>query len=72
MAILSRLLQVLELLEQAREFAQSLTTRQSLALVACLLSYEVLLLGGCDSPSAAVLASAIALALHCGLHHPDL
>lgn len=71
MAILNQLLKVLQLLEQLQEFAQSFTTRQSLALAVCLFSYTVLLFGGCNSPSAVVLASAIALALHCGLYHPE-
>ncbi|MEL6382343.1 MAG: hypothetical protein AAFQ89_07705 [Cyanobacteria bacterium J06626_18] len=70
MAILNRLLRFLELLEHITEFTDFLTTPTGGALLACLLSYAGLLLAGCDSPSAAILASATALTLHCGLNRP--
>lgn len=70
MAILHRFLQLLEFLEQTTQFIEFLTTPVGMAASACLVSYQVLLLLQCDSPSAAVLASAIALTLHCGFNRP--
>lgn len=70
MAILNRFLRLLELLEQATDFAASLTTPPGIAVTVCLFSYQALLLAGCDSPSAAILASAVALTLHCGVNRP--
>lgn len=70
MAILNRFLRLLELLEQLTDCAEFLTTPSGLAVVACLLSYEALLLAGCDGPSAAILASTAALTLHCGFNRP--
>ena len=71
MAILNRFLRLLKLLEQAADFADWLTVPTGLTAIAALLSYQSLLLIGCDAPSAALLASATALTLHCGLNHPD-
>lgn len=71
MAILNRFLRVLELLEQAAELANWLTGTVELAAISALLSYGSLLLVGCEAPSAAILASTLALTLHCGLNHPD-
>jgi hypothetical protein len=71
MAILNRLLRLLKLLEQMVEFADYLTTPVGITLVFCLLSYQSLLLLQCDAPSAALLASVVALTLHCTLNRPD-
>ncbi len=71
MAILNQLLRLLELLEQATAFAQFLTTPAGMAVGACLLSYQALLLAGCEGVSAAILASAVALTLHCGFNRPQ-
>ncbi|PSN16345.1 hypothetical protein C7271_20305 [filamentous cyanobacterium CCP5] len=71
MAILNRFLRLLELLEQTSQLMEELTTPMGLALGICLFSYQALWIGGCDSSSAAILASAIALALHCGLCNPE-
>lgn len=70
MAILNRFLRLLELLEQLTDLTDFLTTPAGIALLTCLFSYQVLLLADCDSPSAAILASAAALTLHCGLNRP--
>ncbi|MEM9003033.1 MAG: hypothetical protein AAGE59_05825 [Cyanobacteria bacterium P01_F01_bin.86] len=70
MAILNRLLRLLELLEQLTDFAEFLTTPAGIAVFACLASYQALLMAGCDVASAAILASATALTLHCGLNRP--
>lgn len=70
MAILNRFLRLLELLEHAIDCADFLTTPPGRAMMACLLSYQALLLAGCDGPTAAILASAVALTLHCGLNNP--
>ena len=70
MAILNRLLRLLELLECIADFAEYLTTPVGIALFVCLVSYQSLLLARCDGPSAAVLASATALTVHCGLNRP--
>lgn len=71
MALLNRFLRLLELLEQTAELGEFLTTPAGLALIICWLSYQGLVLTGCDAPSAAVLASTAALTLHCGLNRPE-
>ncbi|MBE7384320.1 MAG: hypothetical protein F6J95_023260 [Leptolyngbya sp. SIO1E4] len=70
MALLNRFLRLLELLEQATDVVEFLTTPAGIAIATCLLSYQALLVIGCDGPSAAILASATALTLHCGLNRP--
>ncbi len=74
MAILHRFLRLLEFLEYVADvadtMAESLTFPAGVALAVCLLSYQSLLLAGCDSLSSMVLASAVALTLHCGLNRP--
>ena len=70
MAILNRLLRLLELLEHLIDVAEYLTTPAGVSLAVCLVSYQALMLAGCDGPSAAVLASATALTVHCGLNRP--
>ncbi|MGF1512861.1 MAG: hypothetical protein ACFB5Z_04080 [Elainellaceae cyanobacterium] len=75
MAILHRFLLLLEFLDRlidiAEASADSLTAPVATAAAACLLSYQALLLAGCDVLSSAVLSSAIALALNCGFNHPN-
>ncbi len=71
MAILNRLLRLLELLEQSADFADFLTKPIGLTLMACLFSYQALLLSGCGVPDAALLASVAALALHCVINRPE-
>ncbi|MGF1534861.1 MAG: hypothetical protein ACFB4J_00055 [Elainellaceae cyanobacterium] len=74
MAILHQFLLLLEFLDQVVEVADasmdSLTIPAGVALVTCFVSYQAMLIGGCDALSSSVLASAIALTLHCGLNRP--
>ncbi|MGB3615344.1 MAG: hypothetical protein WBA10_16240 [Elainellaceae cyanobacterium] len=75
MALLNRFLQLLEFLEQAMDtvdsFLDRLTVPAGVSLMTCLLSYEALAHTGCDRLSSSILASAIALTLHCGLNRPN-
>ncbi|MEO1094158.1 MAG: hypothetical protein AAFX01_04585 [Cyanobacteria bacterium J06638_28] len=71
MAILNRLLRLLELLEHISDFTEFLLTSTGLAVVICLVSYQALMLAGCDAASAAVLASVVALALQSAYNQPD-
>lgn len=71
MAILNRLLRLLELLEQISDFTDLLLTPTGVAVVICLVSYQALMLAGCDVVSASTLASVVALALHSAYTHPD-
>lgn len=70
MAILKQFLRLLELLEKVAEFVHFLTTEIGLTICFCLLCYVGLLLVQCDPPTASILASTIALTLHCTLHRP--
>ncbi|MGF1538594.1 MAG: hypothetical protein ACFB4J_19200 [Elainellaceae cyanobacterium] len=74
MAILHRFLLLLEFLDQVVDVADasidSLTIPAGVALVTCFVSYQAMLISGCDALSSSVLASAIALPLHCGLNRP--
>jgi hypothetical protein len=71
MALLNRLLKLLELLEYLSEGIMILTTPPGIALGCCLWCYLALLLAGCDTPTASILASAAALTLHSVLTRPD-
>ena len=71
MAILNRFLRLLERLEAAADAAEFLASPVGLASIFCLLSYQVFLLVGCDVPTAAILASATGLTLHCTFNHPE-
>jgi len=71
MAILSRLLYVLKCLETLVEFGDFLTSAIGVVLIVCLLSDQALLLAGCDVTTAAILASAVAMTLHCTLTRPN-
>lgn len=71
MAILSRFLRLLKLLEDLAEFGAFLTTPAGTTLVFCWLSYQALALMGCDATSAVVLASTAALTLHCTMNRPN-
>jgi hypothetical protein len=70
MVILSRLLKLLNFLEQVVAFTEFLETPTALPVLACLLSYQGLLLIHCDAASAAVLASTATLTLHCVINCP--
>lgn len=69
MAILNRFLRLLTVIEQIAEATDHLAAPTGIAGL-CALSYEILLIAGCDAPTAAVLASAAALTVHCGCHRP--
>ena len=71
MAILSRLLYVLKCLETLVDFGDFLTGSIGVVLVVGLLSNQALLLAGCDVTTAAILASAIAMTVHCTLTRPN-
>lgn len=71
MAILSRFLHLLKLLEELVEFAEFLTTGTGATAVFCLLSYQAFALMGCDVAASAILASAAALTLHCTVNRPN-
>jgi hypothetical protein len=71
MAILNRLLYILKFLETLAEFGDFLLSSVGIVLVVCLLSDQALLFAGCDVTTAAILASAIAMTLHCTLTRPN-
>lgn len=70
MAILNRFLHFLQLLEELAEVGEFLKTPIGSTLVFCGLSYQALSVMGCAAPSAAILASVAALALHCTTNRP--
>ena len=70
MAILSRLLHLLKLLEELVAFGEFLTTPVGTTAIFCLLSYQAFALMGCDLTTATILASTAALTLHCTMNRP--
>jgi len=70
MALLNRFLRLLQLLERLAEGMDFLSTPEGGSAIAALLSYQAFLMVGCDAPSAAILASASALTLHCAMNRP--
>lgn len=70
MAILSRLLHFLKLLEELVEFGEFFTTPVGTTGIFCLLSYQAFSLMGCDVTAAAILASTAALTLYCTMNRP--
>ena len=71
MAILNRFLQFLELLEQIVDFFALLGSPAGYSTLLCIFAYGMLLIGDCDSPTAAILAGAIALTLYSIVQQPD-
>ena len=71
MPLLARLLQFLEFLESLQEFLFFLTTPTGLSALLWVILYFPLQILGCDTPSAAILASTSALSLYCLLVRPD-
>ncbi|NEQ30299.1 MAG: hypothetical protein F6K04_04755 [Leptolyngbya sp. SIO4C5] len=71
MTLLARLLQLLQFIELFLEFFEFLATPTGLAASAGIFSYVPLLQMNCEAPSAAILASAIALTLYCLLERFD-
>ena len=70
LALLNRFLKFLELLETVGDFIAFALSPLGLAVGICGVSYYLLLWGQCDIPTAAILASAIALTVHSVLKHP--
>ena len=71
MALLNRFLKLLEMIEGLSEAIAFLSTPVGIAVGSCLISYEALLLIGCDAISASILAGTLALTLHSVLEKPD-
>ena len=71
MAILNRFLKFLELLEQIVDFFNLLSSPAGYSAVLCLFAYGLLLMGGCNGPTAAILAGAIAMTLYSIVQQPD-
>jgi hypothetical protein len=71
LTILAGFLQLLKGIEQVGEFFEFLITPTSLSIVLCGLSYQMLLNGGCDAPTAAILASSIGLTLSATVNQPQ-
>ncbi|NET33699.1 MAG: hypothetical protein F6K19_17020 [Cyanothece sp. SIO1E1] len=69
MVILRQFLKLLELLEQVVNF---LAAPIGCSAGLCFISYQILLLSGCDAPTSAILASTIALTLYCIVQQPDI
>ncbi|MDA0672522.1 MAG: hypothetical protein O3C67_02290 [Cyanobacteria bacterium] len=70
MAILNRFLYLLKLLEELVELGAFLNTPLGTAGVFCLLSYQALILMGCDAVDGAILASTATLTLYCMVNRP--
>ncbi|NJN61866.1 MAG: hypothetical protein HC795_10325 [Coleofasciculaceae cyanobacterium RL_1_1] len=68
LTILAGFLQLLKGIEQVGEFLEFLIMPTSLSIVLCGLSYQILLTGYFDAPTAAILASSIGLTLGAMLH----
>lgn len=72
MAILKYFVYCLELLEQIAECVELLSSPLGLAAMVCLTSYEILLLLGCGSTNALVLAFGISLTFHSTANRPHV
>lgn len=71
MAILNRFLKFLELLEQIVDFFAFLSSPSGYSTIFCLFAYGMLLIGGCGSPTSAILAGAIAMTLYSIVQQPE-
>ena len=71
LTVLSQFLQFLELLETVADFVAFLWAPVGLSVLVCGISYGMLLLGNCDVPTAAILASAIAMTVYSVTQQPD-
>jgi len=71
LTLLTRFLRVLELLEELSDFAMFLGAPMGIALLICFVSYNALLWERCDIPTAAILASAIAMTVYSVVKQPD-
>jgi len=75
MALLNQFLRLLEFIEHLCadlvDYGDWLTSSIGLVFNVCLLSYTGLLITGCTAPTAAILASVVALACHCVVQEPE-
>jgi hypothetical protein len=71
MALLARLLQLLQFLEGMLEFLDFLSTPMGLVASVGLGLYSVLVLAGLDASTAATLAGSVALGLSCIITRPN-
>jgi hypothetical protein len=71
MALLARLLQLLQFLEGMLEFLDFLSTPLGLVASVGLGLYSVLVLAGLDASTAATLAGSVALGLSCIITRPN-
>lgn len=71
LTILSRFLRLLEFLEDITNFFAFLGASKGITAVVCLCSYSLLVWGRCDSPTAAILATAIAMTAYSLVEQPN-
>lgn len=75
MALLNKFLRLLEFIEcfcaDLADYGVWLTSSLGLVIGLCLLGYASLLVIDCTAPTAALLASVAALALHCVIQEPE-
>ena len=70
LTLLNRFLRFLEFLEDFSDFIAFLSAPKGLAVFVCMASYTLLLWGSCDTPTAAILASAIAMTAYSLVKQP--
>lgn len=71
MALLARLLQLLNFLESLMQFGDFLLTPVGLTALVGLGFYGPLVVLGCDASTAATLAGSVALGIACAITKPD-
>lgn len=71
LAFLNRFLRILELLEEISDFVAFVGAPSGAAILVCLMSYNLLLWDHCGIPTAAILASAIAMTVYSVVKQPD-
>lgn len=72
LAFLNRFLRILELLEEIADFVAFLGAPIGGSVLVCLMSYNILLWGRCDIPTAAILASTVAMTVYLMIKQPDV
>ena len=71
LALLQWFLTLLEFAGLLGDFFAFATSPKGLSIALCGVSYQLLLFAGCDAPSSAILAIAVALTLHTITQQPD-
>ena len=71
LTLLNRFLRFLEFLEDLSDFVMFLASPKGLAVFVCMMSYSLLIGGHCDAPTAAILASAIAMTTYSLVKQPN-